>query len=295
MTAEPMPPAPPSFWTDLRGASFAQGYLDAGGIRTRYLHAGDPSQPPLILLHGTGGHAECYSRNLAEHGAHFDTWAIDMVGHGWSDKPAVDLEIDVYVEHLRAVMDALGFDSALISGESLGGWVAARFAVKYPARVKRLVLNTTGGATLIPAVMEKIRQSTRAAVRDAGWDAVKARLEWLMADPAVVTDDLIACRQAIYQQPGFVDAVERILVLQDPEIRQRNNLSEAEWAAIAAETLVIWTTHDPTAGNEVGQRIADLIPNAHFVLMEGCGHWPQFEDPATFNRLHIAFLRGEGA
>ncbi|MCB1749808.1 MAG: alpha/beta fold hydrolase, partial [Gammaproteobacteria bacterium] len=283
-----------SFWADLYGVSYAQGYLDAAGIRTRYLHAGEGGATPLILLHGTGGHADCYTRNLAAHGAHFDTYAIDMVGHGWSDKPEVDLEIDVYVEHLRAVLDTLGFARAHVSGESLGGWVAARFALKYPERVMRLALNTTGGATMIPAVMEKIKASTRAAVRDASWAAVKARLEWLMADPSVVTDDLVACRQAIYRQPGFVEAVERILVLQEPEIRQRNNLTEDEWRAIAAETMVLWTSHDPTASDEVGQRIAGLIPNAHYVLMQGCGHWPQFEDPDTFNRIHVDFFLGKG-
>ena len=281
-----------SFWADLAQVSFAQGFLVADGLRTRYLRAGDASLPPLILLHGTGGHAECYARNLGAHGAYFDTWAIDLVGHGWTDKPAVDLEIDVYVEHLRAVMDALGHARAHVSGESLGGWVAARFALKYPERVMRLALNTTGGATLIPAVMEKIKQSTRAAVREASWEAVQARLEWLMAAPRVVTDDLIACRQAISRQPGFVDAVERILVLQDPEIRARHNLSDAEWRAIPHETLVLWTSHDPTAGDSVGRRLASLIPRARFVLMEGCGHWPQFEDPATFNRLHLEFFRG---
>ncbi len=281
-----------SFWVDLRGATFGQGYLDAGGIRTRYLHTGTSDKPPLILLHGTGGHADCYTRNLAQHGEHFDTWAIDMIGHGWTDKPDVDYEIDVYVEHLKSVMETLGFERALISGESLGGWVAARFALKYPDAVDRLALNTTGGATMIPAVMEKIKQSTRAAVQNPTWDTVKARLEWLMADPSVVNADLIACRKAIYEQPGFIEALEHILVLQDPEIRLGNNLTDDEWAAIRHETLVLWTSHDPTADDSVGQRIAEMIPNARYALMQGCGHWPQFEDPVTFNRIHVEFLLG---
>jgi 2-hydroxy-6-oxonona-2,4-dienedioate hydrolase len=282
-----------SLWGDLRGAVFEQGYLDAGGIRTRYLHSGSKGQPVLILLHGTSGHAECYSRNLAAHGAHFDTYAIDMVGHGWSDKPDTPYEIDVYVEHLRAVLDTLGCARAHISGESLGGWVAARFALKYPQRVARLCLNTTGGATMNPAVMAKIKQSTRAAVENPSWEAVRARLEWLMADPASVTDDLVACRQAIYQQPGFARALENILVLQEPEIRGPNNLSDAEWAAIQATTLVVWTSHDPTAPESLGRRLAELIPNARFALMQDCGHWPQFEDADTFNPLHIDFLLGK--
>lgn len=282
-----------SFWQDLRSGSFTQGYLDAGGIRTRYLHAGAPHKPPLILLHGTGGHLECYSRNLLAHGEHFDTWAIDMVGHGYSDKPAHPYEIDVYVEHLRAVMDALGFQQAHLSGESLGGWVAARFALKYPARTGRLVLNTTGGATLIPAVMERIKTLTMAAVRNPDWATVKARLEWLMADPSSVTDDLVACRQAIYQAPGMLEAMPHILCLQEPDIRARNNLSDVEWQSIASPTLVLWTDKDPTAAVEVGERLAGLIPGARFALMKNCGHWPQFEDPVTFNALHLDFLKGK--
>lgn len=281
-----------SLWSDLRGACFEQGYLDAGGIRTRYLRSGRRGAPVLVLLHGTGGHAECYSRNLAAHGEYFDTYAIDMVGHGWSDKPDTPYEIAVYVEHLRAALDALGVERAHISGESLGGWVGARFALKYPERLLRLCLNTTGGATMDPAVMAKIKQSSRAAVENPTWEAVHARLAWLMADPAAVTDDLVACRQAIYRQPGFPRALENILVLQEPDIRARNNLADAEWAAIAAPTLVVWTTHDPTAPDTVGRRIAGLVPDARFALMEHCGHWPQFEDAATFNRLHLDFLLG---
>ena len=42
-----------SVWSDLQGVPFSQGYLDAGGVRTRYLHAGDTSKPTLVLLHGS--------------------------------------------------------------------------------------------------------------------------------------------------------------------------------------------------------------------------------------------------
>lgn len=281
-----------SFWIDLRAGAFAQGYLTAGGYRTRYLHAGQHGQPPLILLHGTGGHAECYSRNLLAHGEHFDTYAIDLIGHGYSDKPSFPYEIDVYVEHVRAVIDTLGFNQIRLSGESLGGWVAARFALKYPERVTQIVLNTTGGATMNLEVMQRIKTLTMAAVVTPTWDTVKARLEWLMADPATVTDDLIACRQAIYQAPGMLEAMPHILCLQEPDIRARNNLTDDEWRAIKAPTLVLWTDKDPTAAVEVGERITSLIPNSEFALMTGCGHWPQFEDPDTFNTLHLRFLKG---
>lgn len=281
-----------SFWADLRCGTYDQGYLQAGDIRTRYLHSGDPSHPKLILLHGVGGHAETYTRNLIAHAEHFDTYSIDMVGHGYSSKPAHDYEIDVYVEHLRNVIDTLGCTKIFLSGESLGGWVAARFALKYPERLNRMVLNTCGGATLNPEVMQRIKTLTMAAVNKPTWETVKARLEWLMADPATVTEDLIACRQAIYRQPGMSDAMARIMCLQEKEIRKRNNLTDTDWATIQTETLVLWTDKDPTAAVNVGEKIASLIPNAKFALMTQCGHWPQFEDPSTFNKIHLDFLLG---
>lgn len=279
-----------SIWTDLMEATYRLRWVNAGGIRTRILESGQPEAPALILLHGTGGHAEAYCRNLGAHGEHFHTYAIDMVGHGFSAKPAQRYEVADYVEHVRAFMDAEGIKRASISGESLGGWVAARFALAYPERINRLVLNTSGGATLNLKVMERIRTLSLAAVESATWDAVKTRVEFLMADPGSVTDDLVAVRLAVYEQPGALENMRRILCLQDPEIRRRNNLTAEEWGAIAAPTLVVWTTHDPTAPPSVGERIASMIPGARFALMNDCGHWPQFEDAATFNRLHLEFL-----
>ena len=125
-------PAYSSVWADLRGASFTQGWLDAGGIRTRFISSGDSSKPLLLLLHGVGGHAEAYARNFAAHAEHFWTVAIDMIGHGWTDKPDLQYQLPDYVRHVLAVLKALGRERAMISGESLGGWVATWLAVHNP-------------------------------------------------------------------------------------------------------------------------------------------------------------------
>jgi 2-hydroxy-6-oxonona-2,4-dienedioate hydrolase len=261
-------------------------------VRTRYLRAGDPGKPVLLLLHGSGGHAEAYVRNLAAHAEHFWTWSIDMLGHGYTDKPGHPLEVNHYVEHLLAVLDAIGADRACLSGESLGGWVAARAAVDHPEVVERLVLNTAGGSQADPAVMQRIVSLSMAAVENPTWETVQARIKWLMADKSKGYDDLVASRQRVYRQMGFVDAMRDIMALQDPEIRARNLLGPAEYGAITAPTLVLWTSDDPTADVTEGRRIASMIPSARFELMPGCGHWPQYEDPKTFNRLHLDFLLG---
>jgi 2-hydroxy-6-oxonona-2,4-dienedioate hydrolase len=282
-----------SIWADLRGTSFSQGWLDAGGIRTRYLHAGNPGKPVLLLLHGVGGHAEAYARNLRAHAEHFDVWAIDMIGHGWSDKPHHNLEIPHYVEHVLKFLDAIGAKTAHISGESLGGWVASRIAADHPERVLRLVLNTAGGSQADPNVMARLKALSLQAASDPSWEFIKARVEWLMADKTMANDDLVATRQAIYAQPGMAEAMTYNMALQDMEIRQRNLMQSSDYGRIKAPTLVLWTSDDPTADVSEGRRIASMIPGALFTVMDGCGHWPQFEDTPTFDRIHTAFLLGE--
>lgn len=288
----PTAPISTSLWQDLKSTAFSQGWLDADGISTRYLRSGHEGLPPLLLLHGVGGHAEAYARNLKAHGRYFDTWSVDMIGHGWSDKPDHPYEIAHYVDHLLRFMDARGWERAHVSGESLGGWVAARLAASHPDRVERVVLNTAGGSRAEPTVMARIKSLSTRAAEDPSWEFIKARVEWLMARPEQATADLIACRQAIYSQPGFRQAMANAMVLQDMEVRTRNLVTPADYGSIAAPTLVLWTSHDPTADVTEGRRIADMIPGAQFVVMQDCGHWPQWEDTPTFDRLHINFLLG---
>ncbi|WJZ03623.1 alpha/beta fold hydrolase [Corynebacterium freiburgense] len=282
-----------SVWDDLAEVEFSQGYIEAGGYRTRYLHAGSPEKPTLFLLHGITGHAEAYVRNLQAHSKHFNVYAIDFIGHGYSSKPDHPLEIKHYIAQVLAVMDHLGVEKASFSGESLGGWTTARLAQLHPERVERIVLNTMGGTMANPQVMERLYTLSMAAAEDPSWERVQARLEWLMADPSMVTPDLIRTRQRIFEQPDWKRACEMNMALQNMEIRKRNMLSDQDLQEIQAPALVLWTTKDPSGPVDEGRRISELIPNAKLAVMENCGHWPQYEDADTFNKIQLEFLLGE--
>jgi len=139
-------------------------------------------------------------------------------------------------------------------------------------------------------VMQRLYTLSMEAAKDPSWDRVKARLEWLMADPTMITDDLIKTRQAIFQQPDWLAACEANMALQDLEIRRRNMLTDEALGRIQAPALVLWTTKDPSGPVAEAKRIASLIPGAQLAVMDNCCLCKHNATTETFNRIHLDFL-----
>jgi pimeloyl-ACP methyl ester carboxylesterase len=216
--------------------------------------------------------------------------AIDMVGNGFSDKPDYDYEIAVYVDHVRGVMDALGLQRASFIGMSLGAWVSARFALDHPDRIDRLVLLSPAGLIATESNMARIRAERTKAVQDPTWESIKAMFEHLIADERNRIPDVVALRQAIYRQPETLQVIDHVLILQDPAARDRNLLTEAQWSAIKAPTLVVASGKDHGEYQSTARRVAALIPDAEVFEMPEVRHWPHFEDPEAFNEAAVRFL-----
>lgn len=279
-----------SIWTDMQQTSFRQGWVNAGGINTRFVQAGSTDAPALVMLHGTAGSWEAFSGNLGPHSAHFNCLAIDMIGSGFSDKPDIDYEIPVYVEHIRNFMNAMGVKKASFIGVSLGAWVAARFAHTHPDMTRKITLLSAAGVFANEQNMARIRTGRGKAVEDPSWVNIKPIFDKLLYLEKNRIDDLIAVRQAVYRQPGMQQAMAHVLSLQDPVIRRRNLLSEAEWKSIRAPALLIGAVDDPDEYLETARIVSKWLPDARYVEMHEVGHWPQFENVAGFNKLNIDFL-----
>jgi 2-hydroxy-6-oxonona-2,4-dienedioate hydrolase len=280
-----------SFWLAATAAkNLAIRRVSVDGVDTRVIEAGDPQAPPLLCLHGTGGHAEAFVHNLAALARDHHVLAYDLPAHGWSSAPDRSYEIDGYRRHLDALLDAFALPEATLVGQSLGGWIAAAYAAARPDRVTRLVLVGAGGNTFDPAVMERLRTASMTAVETPTAELVRARLSLLFSRPVAAGDELVACRQAIYSRPGAADAMRKALMLQTPEIRRRNLFTR--WADISQPTLAIWGRADQVVPLSSGEEIAEAIPQARLVVLDGCGHWPQFEQPREFNDTVLPFLAG---
>lgn len=286
-----------TIWVDMLGVPFRQTFYQAGGYRTRAIECGEG--PPLIFLHGTGGHAEAYMRNLAAHAKHFHVYAIDMLGHGYTDHYDGDYTMQVWSDHLLAFMDAIGADSACLSGESLGAMVSAWTAIRQPQRVRKLVLNTgilappnaKGKQELIDAL-----ERSKKAAGNLTMEAVRARMAWLMAEPEkTLTDEVVAIRYAIYAQPGMQQHMGKIAV--STLGRVVDDTWTSQWMRpelmkdIQCPTLVLWTRHNPGQPVELAEAAMRHIPDARLVVLEQSAHWPQWEEPELFNQLHLDFLR----
>jgi 2-hydroxy-6-oxonona-2,4-dienedioate hydrolase len=280
-----------SIWGELADTDHELRHVTVGGVRTRVLRAG--SGPDLVLLHGTGGHLEAYARDIAGLAADFRVTAYDMVGHGWSDLPDRPYTTDVLSDHLTGLMDALDIGRAHLSGESLGGWVAAWTAAHQPDRVGRMVLNTPGNIANKPEVMKRLVESTTAAVRDPSDATVRRRVEFLFHHTEMVTDELVNLRRAVYSRPGFPRAIANTLVLQDPEVRKDFAWDPGWVGKITAPVLLLWTDHDPTGGLDEAELLLSWLPDARLEVIEDAGHWPQWEKRDEFLRAHREFLLGE--
>ena len=123
------------------------------GIRVRVVEKGNVQAPPVLMIHGWGCSAYIFRENMpAVAEAGFRAIALDLKGHGLSDKPqhASEYTIDSLVDHLKEVIDALKLERPVLVGHSLGASLIYHFASRYQDRVSALALLSPVGLTGVP-------------------------------------------------------------------------------------------------------------------------------------------------
>jgi pimeloyl-ACP methyl ester carboxylesterase len=288
-----------TFWVDLLGASVR--YVNAGGIRTRCIEAGEGE--PLIMLHGAGGHAEAYVKNVLPLSEHFHAWAIDMVGHGFTDNHPTLTGVEATADHVVRFMDAIGADSAYLAGESLGGATSAKIALEHPDRVKKIVYITGAGLQmgeeadkLAAPGREAFQRLSAAALGNPTRETVRDRLGWLFADPEKsITDELNEVRYQIYsrrhgapprQQPAGQTGGQQGGAARGVGI----SLTPERLREIKCPFFFLWTDHNPSTPWQVAEMAHKEMPGSRFHVIQHAGHWPQYEQTEEFNRLVVEFL-----
>jgi len=260
--------------------------VDVGGVAIRCLIAGPVGAPRVVFVHGLGGSYEPWSLNLPAFAERFRICALDLVGAGSSDKPAMDYSVPSLADFLARFLDALGGDWQRVSlvGHSLGGAIALAFASRYPERVDRLVLVDSAG--LGPEIDAEVLNLMRTAPTIEG---IRAELTHFFAHSGLVQQALV---EQLYQQRIQPGAREALLATAEAAFggnQQRIDLRET-LASLPNEMLVVWGNEDSVIPVAHAQQ-ARHVPKGKAEIFEACGHCPHIERADAFNQLAISFLK----
>ena len=223
-------------------------------IELFYTKAG--SGPPLLLLHGNGEDGTYFVHQIEEFSRDFTVYAIDTRGHGKSPRGTAPFTISQFADDLLAFMDQQGLNQADILGFSDGGNIALTFAMRYPDRVRRLILT---GANLDPKGVK------------------------LLVQLPIVLGYHFA---SLLKSPKARAHAELLgLMVGEPHI------GPAELKKLTMPVLVIAGTKDMIRERHT-RLIANRIPNARLVLIPG-DHFIANKAPAAFDRAVRQFLEEE--
>ncbi|MDJ1135517.1 alpha/beta fold hydrolase [Streptomyces iconiensis] len=254
--------------------------------------------PVLVLLHGSGPGVSGWSNfagNLPVFAAHFRTYVLDMPAFGRSPQPSAwtDLYPRVAADALRFFLDELGIVQAHLLGNSMGGNAAAEFALAHPERAGRLVLMGPGGLavnTFGPQVSEGTRRLF-AFLAEPSRDAMRAWVETMVADPALITDALLDARTEAATAPGACERAASVFAtFSDPRFADEAPL----WARadrLTHRTLLTWGREDRMLPYEGALFPFSRLPDAELHVFARCGHWAQVERKEEFERVVLEFLR----
>jgi 2-hydroxy-6-oxo-6-(2'-carboxyphenyl)-hexa-2,4-dienoate hydrolase len=223
----------------------------------------------------------------------YHAYAIDTLGHGFTDKPDVAYRIPDFAQHVLDFADAIGAARVHLVGHGLAGWVATYLAVHHPQRVRSLV--NFNGLTHLKAPDEHteagaqqiVRLSTAATVAPSR-EAVRKRLEFALADPATLTEEMLEVRFAIYSQPDVAQAMAKIVQIESAAQRAYG-LTAEQLGTLRLPVQLIFAPN-PVETLENFERMRDAIRGAKLATLEHGGLIGMWESPEEFNRIVLAFL-----
>lgn len=252
------------------------------GAKINYVEAGDPAKPTVILLHGLGGNTSNWIFTTPAIAANYHVLVPDQIGFGKSDKPLIKYRVGTYVDFLDKFMAELKIEHATLVGNSLGGWVAALTAIKYPNRVDKLVLADAAGlkpSTVDIAQIYALNYSTRDELR-------------LIAPLVFYNTALFASDAAIDQAmtarltAGDGNTIDSLI----ESIRRGEDFLNGRMGSIKKPTLIVWGKQDGLIKLADGELMKRDIAGSELVVFDKCGHVPQIEKAADFNKTVLAFL-----
>jgi pimeloyl-ACP methyl ester carboxylesterase len=259
------------------------------GVTLAYIDTGNPTGPPVVLIHGYTDNARDWVPLLPYLSKRFRLILVDIRGHGKSSKPECCYTRLDFAYDIKLLLDALSIRRADVIGHSLGSIIAQTFAEYWPERTDRIVLvSSTGGRP--PGSTAPPQFDFAAEIRKLK-DPIDPDSPFMIAwwdSPTPVNPDFIR-RQ---RQDSATIPLNVWLAVLDQALPGATTYTDLQSTLprLKAPTLLIWGSKDPLMEEPVRKTLRDALPGAQVKIFEGLGHNPFWEDPAGVARVINAFL-----
>ncbi|MDT4937680.1 MAG: hypothetical protein QOG80_1351 [Pseudonocardiales bacterium] len=271
--------------------------MQAAGRTVSFLEAGPSDGPVVLLLHGLASDSTTWDRALgpmARDGLR--VVAVDLIGHGESDKPAGTYLLTDFGDSLAAFCAAAGIERATVCGHSLGGAIAVHFAYHHPERVAGLVLVSAGG--LGREVHPVLRAAAVPGAERILGAAVRPSMRRLYSSPRVhrllrlTPDNVVNLRRAgrtlgtSEGQAAFFAALRGVI---EPA-GQRGSFIEMRYLAEHIPTLLVWAEGDGVIPVAHAHAAHGHLPGSRLVVFPGTGHEPHRRNADAFAAAVVDFV-----
>lgn len=273
--------------------------------RVFYKTAGsENSGPPLVFIHGIGAGSSSFMwrKNFDELAKDFRVYAFDLLGFGFSDKPAAaPYSADLYVELITDFIREVSGYPVNVIASSLGAAYAIRVADEHPELINSLILNGPTGSDslnrrpgMAGAAFYGLLQSpvlgtsfynvmaSERSIRDYARDN-------LFYDHRRVTDRLVTSLYATSHQPGAQHAIAAFLS------GYLNTDTRSPFSRLTQPVVLVWGKQDATTPLEKGLSLKELNPRATLEVFDYCRMMPEQEQPEKFNALVLATCHSRSA
>ncbi|MCH7570277.1 MAG: alpha/beta hydrolase [Deltaproteobacteria bacterium] len=281
-------------------------FVDVKGVRTRYIEAG--SGEPLVLYHGadfprSATNAEVWGLNIEGLARTFHVFAVDKLGHGYTDNPKADEDYTFggMVQHGYDFLQTLSLGPANLVGHSRGGYLVTRIALEHPEAVKNIVIvDSNSIAPDYPANSPFYVELAKKNPHPPGsWDYIWFYTEAHTFSTKHMNREWIENMVKIAQLPKSAELQEKFKKVgdfyrADIEKAKAETIGWLREGRLKVPTLIIWGFNDPSAPLELGYRlfslIASQVPRSQLHVFNEAGHHSFREHPEDFNRVVTDFL-----
>ena len=257
-----------------------------GGHQIRYLESGS-SKKTLVLVHGLGASADRWARVNPLFAKTFRVVAPDLIGFGHSDKPSLDYTLEFFSDFLGDFFTHTGISNPYLIGSSMGGQIAAVYAISNPKKIEKMVLVSPAG--FMAKSTAALDAYVMAALYPNGDLAAKA---FDMMDNSgipvdrAVADDFVSRMKQPNAKFAFMSTLLGL---------QNSKLTRSGLETISAPTMLVWGTNDPVIPIQHADDFTSSIPNCRFLSMDGSGHTPYVHNPEAFVKHVLEFFNSNTA